>query len=79
VQLEGLSQLKNPVTSLGIELATFRLVAECLNQLRYRWPLSNLEHIFRKNYISNTINNVIGLVINVSKYIKDYMYIQAKE
>jgi hypothetical protein len=27
VQLEGLGQLQNPMTSLGLELATFRLVA----------------------------------------------------
>jgi hypothetical protein len=30
-----LGQLKNPMTSLGIESATFWLVAQCLNQLRY--------------------------------------------
>jgi hypothetical protein len=35
VRLEGLGQLKNPVTS-GLELATFWLVTQCLNQLRYR-------------------------------------------
>jgi hypothetical protein len=35
VWLEGLGQLKNPVTASGIELATFQLVAHCLNQLRY--------------------------------------------
>jgi hypothetical protein len=29
VRLEGLGQLKNPVTSSGIEPATFRLVAYC--------------------------------------------------
>jgi hypothetical protein len=36
VRLEGLGQLKNPMISSGIEPATFRLVAQCLNQLRYR-------------------------------------------
>jgi hypothetical protein len=36
VRLAGLSQLRNPVISSGIELAIFRLVAQCLNQLRYQ-------------------------------------------
>jgi hypothetical protein len=36
VRLEGLFQLKNPMTSSGIEPATFRLLTQCLNQLRYR-------------------------------------------
>jgi hypothetical protein len=40
VRMEELDQLKNPVTSSGTEPATFRLVAECLNQLRYRVPPS---------------------------------------
>jgi hypothetical protein len=35
VQLEGLGQLKNLMTSSGIEPATFRLVAQSLNQLYY--------------------------------------------
>jgi hypothetical protein len=32
VRLEGLGQLKNPMTSSGVDPATFQLVAECLNQ-----------------------------------------------
>jgi hypothetical protein len=35
--LEGLGQLKN-ITSPGLEPATFRLIAKCLNQLRYSVP-----------------------------------------
>jgi hypothetical protein len=38
VRLEGLGQLKNTVTSSGIESATFRPVAECFNQLLERKP-----------------------------------------
>jgi hypothetical protein len=51
MQLEGLGQLKNPMTLSGLEPATFRLVAECLNQLRYRVSVTNkeiLENVFRK-------------------------------
>jgi hypothetical protein len=38
VLLEGLGQLQNPMTLSGIEPTTFRLVAQCLSQLRYRVP-----------------------------------------
>jgi hypothetical protein len=33
VQMEGLGQLKNPITSSGIEPMTFQLVAQCLNRI----------------------------------------------
>jgi hypothetical protein len=33
VRLEELGQLKNPMTSSGVEPATFLLVAQCLNQM----------------------------------------------
>jgi hypothetical protein len=38
VRLEGLGKLKNPMTSLGFDPATFWLVAQCLNQPHYHMP-----------------------------------------
>jgi hypothetical protein len=41
MRLEGSSEFKYPVT-LGTETTTFRLVAQCLNEVRYHEKLKKL-------------------------------------
>jgi hypothetical protein len=55
VRLEGLGQLKNPMTS-GTEPATFRLVAQCLNQVRYY-----IGQIFQQANAKTTEDDAISL------------------
>jgi hypothetical protein len=44
VRLKGLGQLKKS-TSSGLEPATFRLIAQCLKQLRHRNRLNRVLHL----------------------------------
>jgi hypothetical protein len=47
--MEGLGQLKNPLTSFGIEPATFKFVAQCLNQLGYYVPAIEEAELYKTN------------------------------
>jgi hypothetical protein len=70
VRLEGLDQLKNPINSSGIEPATFRLVAQCLNQLRYlvlvRKRAMHLNITARKKCLSEGHNVKRNVLLSIS-------------
>jgi hypothetical protein len=63
IRLEGLAQFKNAMISSGIETATFRLSAQCHNQLRYCVPRRRklTEYIstyFRHSYGNRKLKNI---------------------
>jgi hypothetical protein len=59
VRPEGLCQWKIPMTLSGIETATFRLVAQCLNQLRHRVP-----PVFWRMVIRNSKTELLSIAAN---------------
>jgi hypothetical protein len=63
MRLEGLGQLKNPMTSSGIEPATFRLAAYCLNQLRYRMT----QDLHKKNVVFSPLANYTDRAITAGQ------------
>ena len=62
VRPEGLCQWKIPMTPSWIEPATFRGVAQCLNQLRHRVPLDVISRL-EKGERTNEHAVFLGMVI----------------
>jgi hypothetical protein len=68
VRLEGLGQLKNSMTSSGFETATCQLVAQCLNQLRYKLNLQYPTQVPR----STESSELRGIEISIAYMILNY-------
>jgi hypothetical protein len=74
VRLEGLCQWKIPMILTEMESATFRLVAQCLNQLRHRVPPCETHKYFKCRGRLPTTNTCFELwirLINSDKKIRE--------
>ena len=60
VRPEGLYQWKIPMTPSGLEPATLRLVAQCLNQLHCRIPQ---QYVYRTHNITDTFTVSVCTVV----------------
>ena len=64
LRLQGLSEWKLPMTPLGTEPATFRLVVQCLSQLRHHMLLQDLG-LFRSRFITGLLQRLFCCCVRV--------------
>jgi hypothetical protein len=65
VRSEGNMSLKNPVTALGIDPGTDRLVAQRLNHYATPGPLTLVIHYYIWNYEIKTMNVENRIIVNI--------------
>jgi hypothetical protein len=72
VRLEGLCELKTPITLPGIKTMTFRLPVQCLNQLHYCFPFSVTSVSTFHSQLC--LISVSSLVVSILKCIPHFSY-----